>query len=398
MITTAAPGKLYVAGEYAVVEPGHAAVLVAVDRYVTVTAERSAAPGRGAVTSAAFGAAPRTWGLAGPGPAGTPSPFSRLRPDDGRRDYVMSALSVADELCRAAGVDTDAVAGVELRIDSTLDEADGRKYGFGSSGAVTVAVLDAATRVHGLVLGREDLFRAALLATVEVSPNASGGDVATSTHGGWIRYVSPDREALRGQVAERGAAWTVRSGAWGAAGAAQLGAPAAVRLLVGWTGAPASTNALVARVRRPDTDAAAEYARFRAANAATVERLVAAWSADPAAVDAALRDVRGQLVRLGEAADVELETATLSALCDAAEAAGGAAKLAGAGGGDCGIALLPASADIPALRAAWAAAGVVPLDVAAAPPVDRPDATRPALLADTLDPDILDAKGGARHR
>ena len=36
MISQSAPGKLYIAGEYAVVEPGHRAVLVAVDRFITV--------------------------------------------------------------------------------------------------------------------------------------------------------------------------------------------------------------------------------------------------------------------------------------------------------------------------------------------------------------------------
>ncbi|MBE8527632.1 hypothetical protein ILP97_60980, partial [Amycolatopsis sp. H6(2020)] len=35
-VTTDAPGKLYLLGEYAVVEPGRQAVLVAVDRRVTV--------------------------------------------------------------------------------------------------------------------------------------------------------------------------------------------------------------------------------------------------------------------------------------------------------------------------------------------------------------------------
>ena len=37
-----APGKLYVAGEYAVVEPGHPAILVAVDRFLTVELEPAA--------------------------------------------------------------------------------------------------------------------------------------------------------------------------------------------------------------------------------------------------------------------------------------------------------------------------------------------------------------------
>ena len=35
-VVSRAPGKLYIAGEYAVVEPGHRAVLVAVDRFITV--------------------------------------------------------------------------------------------------------------------------------------------------------------------------------------------------------------------------------------------------------------------------------------------------------------------------------------------------------------------------
>lgn len=35
MITEKAPGKLYIAGEYAVVENGHPAILVALDQFVT---------------------------------------------------------------------------------------------------------------------------------------------------------------------------------------------------------------------------------------------------------------------------------------------------------------------------------------------------------------------------
>ena len=35
MIQVKAPGKLYIAGEYAVTEPGYKSVLIAVDRFVT---------------------------------------------------------------------------------------------------------------------------------------------------------------------------------------------------------------------------------------------------------------------------------------------------------------------------------------------------------------------------
>ena len=39
MIQAKAPGKLYIAGEYAVTEPGYKSVLIAVDRFVTAAIE-----------------------------------------------------------------------------------------------------------------------------------------------------------------------------------------------------------------------------------------------------------------------------------------------------------------------------------------------------------------------
>ena len=41
MIEVTTPGKLFIAGEYAVVEPGHPAIIVAVDQFVTVTVEET---------------------------------------------------------------------------------------------------------------------------------------------------------------------------------------------------------------------------------------------------------------------------------------------------------------------------------------------------------------------
>ncbi len=41
MIQVKAPGKLYIAGEYAVTEPGYKSVLIALDRFVTATIEKA---------------------------------------------------------------------------------------------------------------------------------------------------------------------------------------------------------------------------------------------------------------------------------------------------------------------------------------------------------------------
>lgn len=37
MIEVTAPGKLYIAGEYAVVEPGHPAIIAAIDQFISVS-------------------------------------------------------------------------------------------------------------------------------------------------------------------------------------------------------------------------------------------------------------------------------------------------------------------------------------------------------------------------
>lgn len=367
-VAASAPGKLYIAGEYAVVEPGHPAILVAVDRFVTVTIDIAADTDTGSeqqptlthdvggrIYSDRYPSGSRDFSRAS----------GRIVPAGGDLDYVISALATVDELRAAAELEPRAF---DLHITSTLDEADGRKYGLGSSGAVAVATVDAAAQVYGLGLDRRDVFRAALLATIAVSPNASGGDIAASTYGGWVRYVSPDRTVLRQQAAEHGAAWTLRHGEWGSSEVRPLGAPAGLGLHVGWTGAPASTNELVARVRRGDADEAAEYARFLAANSTSVEAVAAAWAEDSGRVRAEISEVRRQLGRLGEAAAVELETPLLAALCEVAEAHGAAAKFAGAGGGDCGIALADPGVDAAAMRETWERAGVRPLDLRPAEP------------------------------
>ena len=59
MIEVSAPGKLYIAGEYAVVETGHPAIIVAVDQFVTVTVE--AARKVGSIQSAQYSGMPVRW-------------------------------------------------------------------------------------------------------------------------------------------------------------------------------------------------------------------------------------------------------------------------------------------------------------------------------------------------
>lgn len=333
MITTRAPGKLYIAGEYAVVEPGHPAILVAVDRHITV----SLTEGEGRIISS--GRRPVEWRRDADGTIMTK-----------RHSYVTRAIEVVDRLRAERGI---APLTFDLTIDSELEEG-GRKLGLGSSAAVVVAVIEAMTEMYGLGLSPIDRIKLAILATVTQSPRASGGDIAASTLGGWILYRSPDRAAL---ARERTVTAAMESAGWQGFEVRALPAPA-LDLMVGWTGTPASTQSLVDAVEQAGP---AGYEAFLADSDRIVDSLAAALeTGDGAGIQSAVRDARQNLARLQDSTGIAIETDRLAALCDIAVAHGAAAKPSGAGGGDCGIAL---GTFDRGLLSEWEAAGIVLLDL-----------------------------------
>ncbi|MFJ3671323.1 phosphomevalonate kinase [Streptomyces sp. NPDC090106] len=346
-----APGKLFVAGEYAVVEPGHQAILVAVDRYVTVTVSAGSVPG--VVVASELTTAPvhGRW-LDG-----------RLTGADGL-PHVVSAVETVAGLLTGRGLP---VPPLDLTIASTLHE-DGRKIGLGSSGAVVVATVDAVAAHCGLCLTREERYRLAMLATARVEPKGSGGDLAAGTWGGWIAYRAPDREQVR-ELADRRAVEEALSVPWPGFSVRGLPSPRGLSLQVGWTGTPASTPALVGGLHRRSWRGTPSHRRFLDTTGAFVTAAVTALdTGDDDALLQQVRRARHELARLDDEVGLGIFTPRLTALSDAAEAVGGAAKPSGAGGGDCGIALLDAAAPdaIAHVRDRWAAAGVRPLPLSPA--------------------------------
>lgn len=353
-IAARAPGKLFVAGEYAVVSPGEPSVLVAVDRYLTVRLVESV--GAGSIHSPEYGRLPLVWTRSADG--------LRIDHEHHPYEYVLSAIRVAERLRAELGL---APRFFDLRIDSGLDDVSGRKFGLGSSAAVTVATARAIDEFYGFGLDRTELFKLALLATIQVSPTASGGDLAASAFGGWIGYRSPDREDLLRRSA-RGSVTDLLRREWPQLEIRRLRQPADLRFLVGWTGEPASTVRLVDEVSRGARTGALDHGAFLEDSRVCVESL---WQGlehgDDAAVLAAVRRARRLLQSLGAGAGVAIETAELTALCDVAESFGGAGKPSGAGGGDCGIVLAPAEADVRGMLRTWETYDIRHLTVAVHP-------------------------------
>lgn len=354
-VTRRAPGKLFVAGEYAVLEPGRQAIVVAVDRYVTVTV--SAAPTDGAdvvVDSDLLDHEVRLRRSEGTLCALTQADSAHLR---GALAYVVSVTEVVEQLRAEQGLPLTAL---RLTVRSRLHER-GVKIGLGSSAAVTVAATQSLADHYDMRLSPRTRFRLALLASVRIDPGPSGADLAAATWHGWTAYRAPDRNALRRSTYRRGITDTLRD-PWPGLSTRRLPPPRDLSFQVGWSGSPASTSALVAGLtarqwwRGPGRDG------FLADSDRCVRAAVNALEhGEPDALLAAVREARGLLARMDTEVGLGIFTERLTGLCDAAEECGGAAKPSGAGGGDCGIALLPAHRSPSALHSRWAEAGITTL-------------------------------------
>ena len=353
-VVSRAPGKLYIAGEYAVVEPGHRAVLVAVDRFITVRITPCSPAGEyaGTISSRLYANGSRSW---------------RRRPQDGQAeavggedDYIISAIRVVEALVTQGG---DRPRSFDLSVSSELEEDDGRKLGLGSSSAVTVATVRAVATFYGVAANDLTVYKLAMLASDTVQPIGSGGDIAASAMTGWVAYTSPDRSWLR-RARQRarvgGSVSDLVEADWPGLSVRRLPSPS-LRLQVGWTGAPASTPALVADVQTR-SHGADDYAVFLRDSQDCLARLITAIEDDDAArIMRQIARNRALLAGLSRISGRTIETAELTQLVEIAREHGAAAKSSGAGGGDCGIALCPTDTDLTALRAAWRAAGIRPL-------------------------------------
>lgn len=349
MIKASAPGKLYIAGEYAVVEPGHPAILVAVDQFITVSLNK--AEDIGSILSKQYGNLPVTWNREN----------DRLVLDKRENPfhYILAAIEATEAYVKSFGIE---LSFYDLSVDSELDSSSGRKYGLGSSAAVTVATVKGVLQFYGLLDEKnETIFKLAALAHLTVKSNGSCGDVAASVFGGWLAFTTFDRDWVQQQQQELSVRELV-SIDWPYLSFKPLTPPNELRLLIGWTGSPASTSHLVDEVTNKRSQDALAYEDFLEASKTCVNEMVAGFeSGDIAYIQAKIRENRSLLRNMSKSTGVTIETPALTELCTLAEQFHGAAKSSGAGGGDCGIVIFNQKDGVLPLISAWEEQGIMNL-------------------------------------
>ncbi|MDB9251199.1 mevalonate kinase [Halorubrum ezzemoulense] len=304
MTVCEAPGKVYLFGEHAVVY-GEPAVPAAIERRATVTAEPRE-DDHVRVEAEDLSLNGFTVEYAG----GTSD-----RPDvDVPTPLVEAAMGYVDAAVEQAREAADAPdAGFDITVESDIPLG----AGLGSSAAVVVAGIDAATRALGEPLDRRELAERAYRAEFEVQDGqASRADTFCSTMGGAVRVEGDDCEPID--------------------------APK-LPFVVGFDGGAGDTGELVAGVRelRAEHEFAADTVESIGDLVRTGEELLA--DADPESdPDPALLAELGELMDFnhGLLAALGVSARSLDAMVWAARDAGAhGAKLTGAGGGGCIVAL-----------------------------------------------------------
>lgn len=174
-IETSAPGKLFLIGEYAVLD-GAPALLTAVDRRARVRLT-PAADGDWQLSAANLGIRAMCLGPDGaiPGYAG-PELRQKLRVFDAVLRTVNARLPTP-------------LPAQHVAIDTADFARDGHKLGLGSSAAVAAALTCALGRAAGQYWSQAELTQRAIDAHRAAQNGAgSGGDVAVAVYGGLIAY------------------------------------------------------------------------------------------------------------------------------------------------------------------------------------------------------------------
>lgn len=300
------PGKLFLMGEYAIMEPGSISVVSAVDHYLNISIESSD-------DYEILSSHGNLLGL---------EVF-----ENKKMPHVHSSLKVLNAL-----IDFKPF---KMVINSEL-EIDGKKIGFGSSGVVVVGVLDSLLKFHDVTLTRMELFKLACLVQLEMEEFSSGGDLAATVFRDTIVYQSYDIEWLKNQ--DFNIPKLIRM-PWPLLDIYPLKVDNFFTIEIGWTGSPHSTNTSLLQLRYRSKEDEIFYLQWVIqANKITSNFIESVKNENFESMSKQVFNYQNHLRQLETWLGIEIETERLK---DLTHSTLYPSKISGSGGGDCGIIFLP---------------------------------------------------------
>ena len=314
-------GKLYWAGEYAILEPGQLALIKAIPIYMTAEIKASNVY---RLYSDMF------------------SYSVDLRPDSSYT-LIQETVALVEEYLTAQGVELHPFS---LDVRGKM-EREGKKFGLGSSGSVVVLVIKAMLAFYERLADRELLFKLASAVLLKRGDNGSMGDIACIVSEDLVLYQSFDREKVADWL-EKENLQVVLARDWGFS-IRSVEPALKFDFLVGWTKEVAVSSHMVKQIKDNMNSS------FLQASKETVTNLVKALEVGQ---EETIIDLLEQASQLLEGLSSDIYTPSLRQLKNASRDLKAVAKSSGAGGGDCGIALSFDQDSTTLLKKRWADLGI----------------------------------------
>ena len=314
-------GKLYWAGEYAILEPGQLALIKAIPIYMTAEIKAS---DDYRLYSDMF-----SYGV-------------DMSPDSSYA-LIQETVAIVEEYLTAQGVELQPFS---LDIRGKM-EREGKKFGLGSSGSVVVLVIKAMLAFYERLADRELLFKLASAVLLKRGDNGSMGDIACIVSEDLVLYQSFDREKVADWL-EKEDLQAVLARDWGFS-IRSVEPVLKFDFLVGWTKEVAVSSQMVKQIKDNMN------ASFLQSSEETVANLVKALQMGQ---EETVIDMLEQASQLLEGLSSDIYTPSLRQLKNASQDLKAVAKSSGAGGGDCGIALSFDQNSTTLLKKRWADLGI----------------------------------------
>lgn len=236
----------------------------------------------------------------------------------------------------------------EINILSDLSNQYNVKFGFGSSAAVTVAIVGGILYLHGYDINKANkdvVFKLSAISHFISQGSGSGVDIAASTYGGLFVYKSYTSDWMKRKIKNLDSVSKLVKENWKFFEINKITVLIDLFFAIGWTGKAASTRHFLEQVQKVKFARSEDDLKFYSNFLKTTEKIVDAFvfgikNAKKDLINKAVSANRNLLKELAIRADVEMETQGLKNLIGVAKKFGLEAKFSGAGGGDCGFAIM----------------------------------------------------------
>ncbi|EHI77422.1 phosphomevalonate kinase [Streptococcus sp. oral taxon 058 str. F0407] len=321
MIAVKTCGKLYWAGEYAILEPEQLALIKAIPIYMS--------------GEIAFSDSYRIYS--------DMFDFAVDLTPNSSYSLIQETIALMNAFLADCG---QTLRPFSLEIHGKM-EREGKKFGLGSSGSVVILVVKALLALYHLSVDQDLLFKLASAVLLKRGDNGSMGDLACIVAEDLVLYQSFDRQKVAAWFEEENLA-TVLERDWDFS-ISQVQPALECDFLVGWTKEVAVSSQMVQQIKQNIDQ------NFLASSKATVVTLVEAL--EQGNVEKIIEQVE-TASQLLEGLSLDIYTPSLRQLKEASQGLQAVAKSSGAGGGDCGIALSFDVQSTETLKNRWADLGI----------------------------------------